>query len=236
MAYNRRASLFLGSVMFFSFFGALILIFSPIFSAKTGLEYADDLFNKLTKGSSYFIPGLLTSTEKFVGRTFRTTLSLGKVQEAEQAAKIFASGGAKAEVQGGTVTIEGDLGRLLQNTLRDSDHMFKNDGQKVTDRYGCDGKEALYSWWIALTRIEKSFKKNLQIEESKIVSEVIKKGIEPAYNFYQVEQQKVADRAGMMIFLLVFYVVYTLWWGYAIFFLFEGFGLSMKKARVKKEN
>jgi hypothetical protein len=236
MAYTRRASLFIGSVLFFSFLGILALIFSPIFSGKNGLDYADDLFNKLTKGSSYFIPGLLTSTEKFMGKTFRATLFLEKAQEAEQTGRLFASGGAKVEAQGGTLTIEGDLGKLLQSTLRDSDNMFKNDGQKVTARYGCEGKEALHCWWMALTTIEKSFKKNLQIEESKIVSEVIKKGIEPAYNFYQLEQQKVADRAGIMIFLLVFYVVYTLWWGYAIFYLFEGVGLSMKKAKVKKEN
>jgi hypothetical protein len=26
-----------------------------------------------------------------------------------------------------------------------------------------------------------------------------------------------------------------MWWGYAIFFLFDGIGLSMKKAKVKKE-
>jgi hypothetical protein len=26
-----------------------------------------------------------------------------------------------------------------------------------------------------------------------------------------------------------------MWWGFAIFFIFEGLGLSMKKAKVKKE-
>jgi len=236
MAYNRRGSLFIGSVMFFSFFGVLILIFSPIFASKNGLDYADDLFNKLTKGSSYFIPGLITSTQKFIGKTFRATLSLEKVQEAERAAELFSSAGARVESQGTTLTIEGDLGKILQSSLRDSDHMFKNDGQKVKDRYGYDGKEALQCWWMTLTWMEKSFKKNLQIEDSKIVSEVIKKGIEPAYNFYQIDYQRVADRWGIMAFLLIFYIVYTLWWGYAIFHLFEGFGLSMKKARVKKEN
>jgi hypothetical protein len=38
-----------------------------------------------------------------------------------------------------------------------------------------------------------------------------------------------------MTFLLVFYVAYTMWWGFAIFYIFEGIGLSMKKAKVKKE-
>jgi hypothetical protein len=38
-----------------------------------------------------------------------------------------------------------------------------------------------------------------------------------------------------MSLMLIFYVVYSLWWGYAILFLFEGLGLSMKRAKVKKE-
>ena len=235
MPATRRASLFIGLVMFFSFWGVLILIFSPIFHGMNGLNYADELFNKLTKGSSYFIPGLLTSTEKFVGKKFQATISLEKAGEAEQAAKLFASAGARVESQGTKLAVEGDLGKVLQSTLRDSDYMFKNDGQKVKERHGCDGKEALLCWWKALTGMEKSFKKSLKVEDSKIVSEVIKKGIEPAFNFYQIEPQRVADRAGIMAFLLIFYIVYTLWWGYAIFNLFEGFGLSMKKAKVKKE-
>jgi len=32
----------------------------------------------------------------------------------------------------------------------------------------------------------------------------------------------------------VFYVVYTMWWGYGIFFMCEGLGLEMT-ARKKKE-
>jgi hypothetical protein len=64
---------------------------------------------------------------------------------------------------------------------------------------------------------------------------VVKKAIEPAYNFYQIDANKVSDHAGMLSGLLVFYVFYTMWWGYAIFYMFEGFGLTMKKAKVKKE-
>ncbi len=236
MQRTRRTSLFIGLVMFFSFFGVLVLIFSPVFHGQNGLNFADDLFNKLTKGSAYFIPGLFGECEKCVGKPFRVSIQVDKPQEAEKTVRLLTAAGARVESEGGRLTIEGDLGRVLQSTLRDSDHMFKNDGQKVTVFYGEDSKEVMQRWWTALTRMEKSFKRNLLIEESRIVSEVIKKGVEPAYNFYQVEHQRVSDRAGIMTFLLVFYVVYTLWWGYAIFFLFEGLGLSMKKAKVKKEN
>jgi hypothetical protein len=236
MPRTRRASLLMGGVMFFSFFGLLALIFSPIFHGQNGLRYADDLFNKLAKGSAYFIPGLVEECDKWMGKTFRVSIPADKPQEAERTAKLFTSAGAKVDSKGGNLVIEGDLGKVFQSTLRDSDQMFKNEGQKVAAFYGYDSREVMQRWWAALTRMEKSFKRNLQVEESRLVSEVIKKGVEPAYNFYQVEPQRVADRAGIMTFLLVFYLVYTLWWGYAIYHLFEGLGLSMKKARVKKEN
>jgi hypothetical protein len=119
--------------------------------------------------------------------------------------------------------------------LRDSDFMFHNQGNALRAAYGLDEKEVMKAWWTALSKMDKFFKKNLKIEEANHVSEISKKGVEPAYNFYKIEPQRVIDRAGLMIFLLAFYVFYTLWWGYAIFYLFDGVGLTMKKAKVKKE-
>lgn len=235
MAVIKKGSLLTGVIMFVSFLGVLLLIFSPVFHGKNGLDYADDLFNKLTKGSSYFIPKLVAGTEKFIGRPFRVTLDFEKPQEAEQTAKLFSSAGAKVDLQGKMLAVEGDLGQLLQRVLKDSDYMFKNDGARVMALYGYDGKEVLRRWWAALNKMDRYFTKKLQVQEAKMISEVVKKGIEPAYNFYQIDSQRVADRAGMMTLLLLFYILYTLWWGYAIFNLFEGIGLSMKKAKIKRE-
>ena len=68
-----------------------------------------------------------------------------------------------------------------------------------------------------------------------MVSDVNKKAVETAYNYFGVEAQKVADKALLMTGLLVFYVIYTMWWGFAIFYIFDGVGLTMTKAKVKKE-
>jgi len=57
------------------------------------------------------------------------------------------------------------------------------------------------------------------------------KPIETAYNYYKVEAIQVKDKAVLMTALLVFYVIYTMWWGFAIYFLFDGVGLSMSKAK-----
>lgn len=46
-----------GILLLVSFTVVFILIFSPIFpGGVNGLHFSDDLFNKLSKGSSYFIP------------------------------------------------------------------------------------------------------------------------------------------------------------------------------------
>lgn len=79
--------------------------------------------------------------------------------------------------------------------------------------------------------LDKQLKKEGKIEEAKIVSDVMKKAVETAHNFYGIEAQKVTDKAGLMTGLLVFYVIYTMWWGFAIYYMFEGIGLSMSKAK-----
>ena len=148
--------------------------------------------------------------------------------------------GAKVEVNGAQLKIEGDLGLVLKAALEDSDAMFKNEGDKIKAKYAeamatDDVKQIYRQWNNVLPKIDKVFKKEGKIEDAKIVSDVTKKAVEASYNFYGVKAKKVKDEAVLMTFLLVFYVAYTMWWGFAIFFIFEGIGLNMSKAKVKKE-
>ena len=245
----------LGILLAISFWVVLFLMFSPIFpktaegQPQNGLQWADELFNQLAKGSSYFIPKVQKSNEKFMGKMFSATINVGKPEDkpgdgekrAERASKLFMiNPGAKVEVSGTQLKIEGDLGLVLKAALDDADMMFKNEGDKIKAKYAVamttdDEKQMFRQWNNVLPKIDKVFKKERMIEESQIVAQVTKKAIEAGYNFYKVDAKKVKDEAGLMTFLLVFYVAYTMWWGFAIFFIFEGIGLSMKKAKVKKE-
>ena len=226
----------IGVVLALSFLCVLGVIFSPVFGdGKNGLVYADDMFNKLSKGSSYFIPKIAKSNEKFAGTIITASMKFDKPEQGAGAARFLAAAGAEAKNEGVEVTVNGNLGALMAKVLQDSDDMFKNEGKKVADRYGVDEKEAMTTWWGVLKVMDKELKKQGKIEESKIVSDVMKKAVEPAFNFYKIEAQKVTEKAGTMTGLLVFYVAYTMWWGFAIFFLFDGVGLTMKKAKVKKE-
>ncbi len=244
MLIRNKKTFSVGAFFAVSFIGVLLLIFSPLFGGRNGLEFSDDSFNKLSKGSSYFIPKVAKSNEKFMGKMFGVSIKVDKPEDlpgdaekrAQNIAKVFTTAGAAVEVSGASVKIQGDLGKVLASALRDSDDMFRNDGEKIKARYGADDEKKMFrQWHNALTKITKEFQKEKKIEESKMVSEVMKKAIEPAYNFYKVEGQKVVDHAGMLSGLLVFYVLYTMWWGYSIFYMFDGLGLSMKKAKIKKE-
>jgi hypothetical protein len=245
----------LGILLAISFLVVLFLMFSPIFpktadgQPQNGLQWADEMFNQLAKGSSYFIPKVAKNNEKFMGKMFSVTVNVSKPedkpgdgeQRAQRAEKLFTMNpGAKAAVDGTNLKIEGDLGLVLKAALDDADAMFKNEGDKIKAKYAAamgtdDVKQMFRQWNNVLPKVDKAFKKEGKIEDAKIVSDVTKKAIEASYNFYGVEAVKVKEKAGLMTFLLVFYVAYTMWWGFAIFFIFEGLGLSMKKAKVKKE-
>ncbi len=226
-----------GVMLAISFLAVLGLIFAPVFGdGKNGLTFADDLFNKLSKGSSYFIPKLQKGVEGYAGRPFEAVVTLDKPETATLAVTLFSAAGATASADGAQLTVSGDLGAVLAAALRDSDDMYRNDGAAVSGRYGgAKEKAALKAWWVTFSAIDKSFKKGGKIAEAKMVSDVMKKAIETAYNYYGVEAQKVADKALLMTGLLVFYVIYTMWWGFAIFYIFDGVGLTMTKAKVKKE-
>lgn len=235
MLVRNRKPFSVGSLFALSFLAVLLMIFSPVFGGKNGLRFADDSFNRLSKGSSYFIPKVQKTVEKVSVAPLNATIKLDNGKTAEAVARLFTQAGAKTEVKDNQLRVEGSFGAVLGAVLRDSDEMYKNNGKALSDRYGYDEKEVMRNWWTALGKMEKKLKKEKKVQEANLISEVLKKAVEPAYNFYRVEAERVIDHAGMLLGLLVFYVGYTLWWGYAIFFLFDGLGLTMRKSRVKRE-
>ena len=105
--------------------------------------------------------------------------------------------------------------------------MYHNDGEKVSGKYSYNEKQALYNWWQALNAMEKNLKKQKKFKEAEIVASVVKKAVESSYNYYKIEPKKITDRWGVVIFSLVFYVIYTMWYGFSIMFMFEGWGMML---------
>ena len=236
MLIRHQKTMNIGLLLGVTFFGILALIFSPIFGGgKNGLEYSDALFNKLAKGSSYFVPKLTGDLNGVEEQELAVSVKMEDADQAARAAKIFARVAPDTVSQGVQLSIRGNLSKLLGAALEDSNAMYFNKGDEVREKYGIDEKEVMTTWWAALNRAVKELQKSRKTEQSNIILEVMKKGIEPAYNFYKIEPQSISEKAFTATGLLVFYVLYTLWWGFAIFYLFDGLGLSMTKARVKQE-
>jgi hypothetical protein len=236
MLIRHKKAMSLGILMGVSFIGVLTLIFSPVFDGKNGLEYSDALFNKLAKGSSYFIPELKDRLKEVQGADLGgTVVKMENAGAAARAAKLLSYAKSNAQVKGAELTISGSLDDILGVVLDDSNAMYFNRGSEVSAKYGMDEMDVMTTWWAVLNRVAKEFQKSRKAEQADIISEVLRKGIEPAFNFYKIEPQKVSEKALTLFGMLLFYVLYTVWWGYAIFNLFDGLGLSAKKAKLKQE-
>jgi hypothetical protein len=206
----------------------LIIIFMPVFKGQNGLEYLDDLYNTISKGSAYYIPKVKKETDNFIGNSVSVTLKMASETQARQTAPLFRQGGASVSTLGAELKVKGDLGKILENCLFDAEDMYRNDGQAVSVKYGYDEKRVLFNWWKACKAMDKDLKKQGKFPEAKIVATVGKKAVETSYNFYKVEPQKIGARIGLITFSLIFYVVYTMWYGFSIMFMFEGWGLKLE--------
>ncbi len=234
---RNKKTFSMGLALGVSFLVILMLMFSPIFGkGRNGLEYSDDLFNKLAKGSSYFIPDVAKEVVPFQGRDFTASVKVGKP---DLAIKMLMAAGAQVGRDEGKLKVSGDLGKLLTVVLADSDSMYHNRGSEVAGRYGLDGdaggKAALKTWFEIVNRMVVDFQFQKKVNMANVSDQVLKKAIEPAYNFYGEAAESVSSKSLLITALLAFYVLYSMWWGYAIFYMFDGVGLSMKKAKVKKE-
>jgi len=218
----------LGLAMLISFFVVLTIFFTPIFGGLTGLDYLDGLYNSISKGSAYYIPKLKDEAKAFNGNAVELTFAMASPTQAQQTSQLFMKSGAMVNVTDKALKISGDLGKILDNCLTDSDFMYKNDGKAVSDKYGYGERQALYNWHQAFKGAEKSLNDQKKFKEAKAIANISKKGIEASYNFYKIEPQSIMDRLSVVIFSLVFYVIYTLWYGFAIMFMFEGWGMQLE--------
>jgi hypothetical protein len=236
MLITDKGTFLKGAALFVTFLIVLAtMVWAKIFDGNNALTAADDLFNSISKGSTNYIPGLLKKNEANKGTAIEVDIKLKDEALAQQVTKILTTAGAEVKASDKeSLVVKGDLGTILNAALQDSETMFKNRDGDLSAKYGLGGREVLYAWWNAFKGFDKSLKRQGRFKEAKTVEEVVKRGVEVGYNFFKIEPQTAVSKAGVLTFSLVFYVIYTLWWGIAILFLFEGFGMQMKKG-AKKE-
>jgi hypothetical protein len=217
-----------GILMVVSFFALLGVIFTPVFPGNmNGLDYMDNLFNMISKGSSYFIPQSLVESEGFVDKTIDATITLSNDQEAAEIAKLFMASGAQVETTGLDLNIKGNVGQIMKTALEDADMMFNNNGKALVDKYGYDEKRVMFNWWTSSSKISKYLTKEKRFDGAKLFDNIKKKAIEPSYNYYGVEIEDWKANIALVLASLAFYVVYTLWYGFGLMYVFEGMGYKI---------
>ncbi len=233
-----------GLVLFISFFIVFFIMWTPWFGKDDtgkGLNAfmaADNLFNSISKGSSYFLDTLREDNAAFEGKTdLDMSVDIEKDTMLPLVETVLSQHVSNVQINGKTVHFQGDLVTLVDGIIADSSDMYHNRSAELAMRYGVDeaGTRAIgYAWYLFLGELEDEFNHQGDFHEAKHVKEIISRGVEVGYNFYGIEAEKATSKAGILSFSLVFYVMYTLWWGMAIFYLFEGFGLKMTKGKKKE--
>ncbi|WP_319542448.1 hypothetical protein [uncultured Pseudodesulfovibrio sp.] len=226
MIYNKK-EFYGGAGLLAAFFVVLFFMFQPMFNGHNAMEYLDNLYNSISKGSVEYAPALKEESSKYQTLNIDLNLTYDSEIEAKQAATLFLTTGATAVPQGKILNVTGSLGSILNGTLTDCDSMYHNKGDVLEAKYNVEPRRAMFNWWTSLKLMDKELKAQGKFEAAKITNTVEKKGVEAAYNYYKIEPVHIMDELGLVIFSLAFYVFYTLWYGFAILFVFEGWGLKL---------
>ena len=209
------------------FFAVLAIMFQPMFEGKNAMAYLDAMYNSISKGSVNYIPDLRENVKSINGKEVNLKLTYSTAVQAEQSATMFKTAGAQTALNGKELAVSGSITTILNSCLDDADLMYHNKGEEVSAKYDIEPRRATFNWWTSLELMEKALNDQSEFKIAKVSSSVMKKGVETAYNYYEIEPLNIMDELWLVIFSLVFYVVYTLWYGFAILFVFEGWGLNL---------
>src|SRR4030067_932159 len=130
MAAHGKKMLAVGTIMAIVFIVILAVMFIPIFGGKNAFEAADNFFNSIAKGSTYFIPGLMKDSESYNGKTIDVSAKLPDKAIAAAAVTLLKASGALVS-EGESVRVGGDLGRSSRAALQGAGPSFLQRGRPV---------------------------------------------------------------------------------------------------------
>ena len=120
-----KKTFLIGSGLLIGFAAVFFIMFMPIFGAgQNALNYFDNLFNSISKGSAYYIPDLAEQNETYKNRDVTVTIYAGSPTQTEHTAVLFQKTGAAVETDDSQITIKGDLGTILAAAIQDADLLF----------------------------------------------------------------------------------------------------------------
>ena len=230
MIHNKK-EFNLGIALLVLFFIVLFAMFQPLFDGHNAMAYLDNLYNSISKGSAHYVDALKEEAKTLAGYNVNVTMNMEDEAQAADSVALITAAGATASAQGKALTINGDYVAILNACLNDADKLYNNDSAALKAKYpalaGKDDRQAVYNWYKILGGFDKELKKQEAFAQAKVAFNVNSKVVETAYNYYKVVPEQIKNKIGIVIFSLVFYVIYTMWYGFAILFVFEGWGLKI---------
>jgi hypothetical protein len=227
----KSMKLALGIILLAVFVAILVLIFMPIFGGgQNGLAFSDNFFNSLAKGSSNHLANMRELAQTMAGTPIVAEIKMTNPAQAKETETLYTQAGAQAEAAGPNLKISGDLGQVLLKAVDDADALFNEQGGKLEAQYHYDPKKVLKNWWYSFSKLGAAMTKQKKFNLAKTIAEVQAQALEPGYNFAGIAPYRVSDKAVLLGGMLVFYVFYTLFYGFGIYELFEGLGLQMEKS------
>lgn len=219
-----------GVLLMAGFLVVLVLMFAPIVDGQNAFNYLDGLYNSISKGSADYRAHVGARIQEHPAQTVSLALTLPDPTLASRTALLLEEAGAAVAAVGTGVDATFDLGRVLSSCLQDAGELYENRGQAINARYGLEGRAVVYAWWRTLRELERELTRQRLFAGAELVRTVNLRIVEPAYNYHGIEAQHIGDRWVVVLASLAFYVVYTVWYGYAVMFLFEGLGMRIGHA------
>lgn len=240
MLVYRKKPFAIGIALIVSFAALFYILLAPIFPVDneklTGLQYADQVFNELSKGSSYFIPLAQATADTMKGKKVQLAPKIDNGANVDIQELILTKGDAKEiSYENGRLSFSGDLGNLLSNAVEAAKLLYNNNGNRLEQIYeGAKPLAIAQGWWHLLNPCVKELEKQGLFAEARAVETILRRAIEPGNNFYGIEAKNVSDNIPLIVGFLLFYVIYTVWYGFAVYEIFVGFGLMNTEARKEE--
>jgi hypothetical protein len=202
----RKSKFTVGAILTITFFVTLLVMHSANMfgiNGKSLVDYTDEMFVSVSKGSVYFIPQIIKKSKEYIGRSIDI-----QIKGDEKTAMLFEKANAKVELENMELKIKGDLGEIQENAAQDADLLFRGEDKRLYDKYGLGGKEVIKRWWASLKAMEGPLRKAKRFEEIESLSNVRIKALEPAFNYYGVEAASAGDYLLGISSIVLCYVPY----------------------------
>jgi len=125
----RKKEFSLGLGLLVAFFVVLFLFFSPLFDGHNGLDYLDNLYNSISKGSAYYIPKLKEDAKAFNGSAVEMSFSMANPAQAQQTAQLFMKSGAMVNASEAKLKVRGIWEKFWRTAWPIPTHFIKTTGK-----------------------------------------------------------------------------------------------------------